>query len=424
VNGNEESTGGRQRRSAMTDAVMAAGIALLAMAAAGADDAEPGLLRHSQDWVQTRMQQMLAVDDAYLWHEVLGGRAIHQNSMTNPPTEPNEGNFHTQQQAFYASVKMDVYDLGGKEETRHLDDARDLLSWVVENGYDQEQRQFYLKYNRRSGEWTKSFHPEFNMMSVSALLRYDTYRGTPRFVAAAEDVLEHIIETDAFKPDKPKGLYTSGYLALKLLDAYESTEQERFLTWARQVTDLANQMMWDSEYGGWLYAGNPEGELPEYTVKFTHTNANMIQACLRLYLLEQGDQYLKYATEALEFLAEHSRSPDGGWYRHNTRDGSDPTQPPIVGDGATTGTGAVCVYDRMAQVMVACCLAYRATKDARYLRWIDETLDKMEQTHLTEYAAGVDYGYVNAGDYQNTWCHLWGLKAMIAMTELWREFGG
>jgi len=398
-------------------------IGLLAVLPANADEPQAGLLRHSQEWVHTRMQQMVAVDDAYIWHEVLGGRAIHQNSMTNPPTEPNEGNFHTQQQAFYASVKMDLYDLSGKQETRHLDDARDLLSWVVQNGYDEGQRQFYLKYNERSGEWNKSFHPEFNMMSVSALLRYDTYRPSPTFVAAAENVLAHIVETDSFKPDKPKGLYTSSHLALKLLDAYGSTGQERFLNWAREATDLANETMWDAEYGAWFYAGGPEGGLPNHTVKFTHTNANMIQACFRLYLLKQGDQYLNYATEALDFLAEHSRSPDGGWYRHNTRDGSDPTQPPIVGDGAMTGTGAVCVYDRMAQVMVACCLGYRATKDARYLRWIDETLDKMEQTHLTEYPVGVNYGYINAGDYQNTWCHLWGLKAMIAVTRLWREFG-
>jgi uncharacterized protein YyaL (SSP411 family) len=403
--------------------VLISGAALLAALAASADEAQPGLLRHSQEWVQERMQQMVAVDDAYIWHEVLGGRAIHQNSMTDPPTEPNEGNFHTQQQAFYASVKMDLYDLGGRKETRHLDDARGLLGWVVQNGYDEEQRQFYLKYNRRSGEWDKSFHPEFNMMSVSALLRYDTYRPSPAFVGAAETALGRIVETGAFKADQPKSLYGSSYLALKLLDAYDSTGQERFLTSAREVTDLANQTMWDAEYGGWFYAGNPQGGLPNHTVKFTHTNANMIQACFRLHLLGNGDQYREYATEALDFLADHSRSPDGGWYRHNTRDGSDPTQPPIVGDGGTTGTGAVCVYDRMAQVMVACCLGYRATEDPRYLRWIDETLDKMEQTHLTKYPVGVNYGYISAGDYQNTWCHLWGLKAMIAITELWREFG-
>ena len=195
-------------------------LGLLTALAASADGTQAGLLRHSQEWVRTRMQQMLAVDDAYIWHEVLGGRAIHQNSMTNPPTEPNEGNFHTQQQAFYASVKMDLYDLSGKEQTRHLDDAGDLLSWVVQNGYDEKQRQFYLKYNRRSGDWDKSFHPEFNMMSVSALLRYDTYRRSPAFVAAAENVLARIVETGAFKADQPKSLYGSSYLALKLLDAH------------------------------------------------------------------------------------------------------------------------------------------------------------------------------------------------------------
>ena len=173
----------------------------------------------------------------------------------------------------------------------------------------------------------------------------------------------------------------------------------------------------------WAKNAAPGEGPPEHTDKHTHTNSNMIQACLRLALAGRGDHYRDRALETLEKLNEHSRGPVGGWYRHNTRDWSDPTKPPMVGDGATTGTGAVNVYDRMAQMMVACALGYRATQDARHLRWIDETLDCMEQTHLTEYAAGVNYGYTQTGDYQNTWCHLWGLKAMVAIDRLWEDFG-
>ncbi len=395
---------------------------LLVFLVAATADAAPDLpLKHSREWVQERMGQMLAVDDAYIWHEILGGRAIHQNSMTNPPTEPNEGNFHTQQQAFLASVKMDVYELGGQTETRHLDDARDLLSWVVENGYDAEKRQFYLKYNERTQEWNTRFYPEFNMMNVSALLCYNALRPTPEFAQASETVLAHILETDSFDPGKPKNLYASGYLALKLLDAYDGTGEERFLVAARTAIDLANDMMWDGEHGGWLLSGSPDGKLPTHTTKFAHVMANMIQACFRLHLHGQGEKYRDTGVAGLAFLSEHLRSPDGGWYRHTTRDGSDPTKPPGVGDGRNTEPGTPCVYDRMAQVIVACVLAYRATGDAKYLWWVDETLDKMERTHLTKYPIGVNYGYTRADDYQNTWCHLWGLKAMIAMARLWDE---
>lgn len=383
--------------------------------------AEGPLLHHSQNWVQFRMASMLAVDDAYLWHDVLDGRAIHQNSYSTPPTEPFRGNFHTQQQSFFALVKMDIASLS--EDDRHLDDARDLLQWVVDNGYDADNRQFWLNWNMHTGEWEKKFFPGFNMINVAGLLCYDSLRPTPHFAEAAENVLGRILESPPFQSDAWQSLYESSYVAIKLLDAWEGTGEKRFLDYAQTVVDIANEAMWDDEYGGWLYAGQAGGDPPKHTVKHTHTNSNMIQACFRLYLAGRGKKYRDLAVETLELLAEHSRSPQECWYRHNTRDWSDPTQPPMVGDGLDTETGAVCVYDRLAQMMVACALGYRATKDARYLRWIDQTLDEMERTHLSEYPAGVNYGYINAGDYENTWCHLWGLKAMIAIDRLWHDFG-
>ncbi|MEN6546514.1 MAG: hypothetical protein ABFE07_10765, partial [Armatimonadia bacterium] len=71
------------------------GLALLGIVSGVALAAEPPL-RHSQEWVRDRLGQMYAMDEAYLYNDVLGGRAIHQNSMSKPePTEPWEGNFHT-----------------------------------------------------------------------------------------------------------------------------------------------------------------------------------------------------------------------------------------------------------------------------------------------------------------------------------------
>lgn len=398
------------RRVAMT-------ILLSALLVEGASAAVPPL-RHSRQWVAQRLADMYAMDEAYLYNEVLGGRAIHQNSMTNPPTEAWEGNFHTQQQSYYALVKMDLYELGGRKDPALLDQARDLLEWVVRNGYDAAGPGFYLKYSTKTGEWEKRFYPEFNMINVAGLLCYHHYRPNPEWKVIGEKVLARILETDSFKPGAPKGLYASGYLALKLLDCYDCLREERFLKLARQAVDLADEALWDEEHGGWFLDGKAGGPLPKHTTKFTHTNSNLIQAALRLYLLKQGDRYRDRALAALKFLAENSRSPDGGWYRHNTRDGSDPTRPPGIGDGGTTEPGTPCVYDRMAQMIVACCLAWEATSDPGYLRWVDETLDKMEKTHLTRYPIGVNYGYTRAGDYQNTWCHLWGLKAFIGIARL------
>ncbi len=384
--------------------------------------AADGPLRHSPEWIRTRLGQMLACDEAYLYNEVLGGRAIHQNSFSKPaPTEAWEGNFHTQQQAYYALVKMELHEVGGRQEVHYLDEARELLAWVVRNGYDAAGPHFYLKYSTKTNAWEKGFYPEFSMITVAGLLVYDHYRPTPEWREIAEKVLARIVATDSFRPDRPKGLYASGYLALKLLDCYAVRREERFLSLARQAVDLADAALWDSVCGGWFIDGRAGDGLPKHTTKFTHVNANLVQACLRLHLLGQGEAYRTRALAALDFLARHSRSADGGWYRHNTRDGSDPTQPPGIGDGGTTEPGTPCVYDRMAQMIVACCLAWEATRNPTYLQWVDETLDKMEKTHLTAYPIGVNYGYTGAGDYQNTWCHLWGLKAFLQMQRLGRD---
>jgi len=85
----------------MKHLLLAAVISLTAGLARAADPP----LRHSRAWVNQRLADMVACDEAYLYNEVLGGRAIHQNSMSKPePTEAWEGNFHTQQQSYYALV--------------------------------------------------------------------------------------------------------------------------------------------------------------------------------------------------------------------------------------------------------------------------------------------------------------------------------
>ncbi|MCE5238797.1 AGE family epimerase/isomerase [bacterium] len=376
-------------------------------------------LRHSRAWVNQRLADMVACDEAYLYNEVLGGRAIHQNSMSKPePTEAWEGNFHTQQQSYYALVKMDLYELGGKQDAALLDQARDLLDWVVRHGYDPADPHFYLKYSTKTGTWEKGFYPEFNMINVAGLLCYTHYRRHGSWPQIAEGVLARITATSAFRADQTQNLYGSGYLALKLLDCYDCRREERFLTLAKTVVAHADAALWDGEYGGWFIDGKAGGPLPKYTTKFTHINSNMIQACLRLDLLGEH-QYRAHALAALQFLADRSRTPDGGWVRHNVRDGSDPKQPPGIGDGGTTEPGTPVVYDRNMQMIVACCLAWQVTGEAKYLQWVDNTLDRMEKTHLTKYPVGVNYGYTGANDYENTWCHLWGLKAFIAMARLW-----
>ena len=416
-------------------AAIALGLALALLGSSAR--AEQPRLRHEPNWVRERLASMLAVDDAYLWHEVLGGRAIHQNSSANPPTEPLEGNFHTQQQGYFALMKMHVCDvLGG--DAKQLDDADTLLDWVLDNGYDAERRYLYFRYNDRSKSWEKSFYPEFNMITVAALLRYDSLRPTPRYRDAANQVFDTILrvgwdadhrgfmsgfkpdtDTDGFSGGGSKGLYGSGYLALMMLDAYDSTGERRFLEWAQKAVDPCNEYLWDHEHGAWTPGASRDWSKLEGTTKLTHVIADMIQANYLLFLHGQGRVYLDFAENGMAFLAEHSRAPNGLWYRHTTRDGSDPTLGPDL--AADRGPGTAAAYDRQMQVVVACSYGWKATGNRNYLDYIDDTLDAMEQTHRIDYPAGVNYGYMGKDNAQNTWCHLWGLKGFAAIARLQQE---
>lgn len=390
------------------------GWSVLAAATIGRAETEASL-RHSAEWVRERLHSMMSVDDAYLWHDVLGGRAIHQNSTANPPTEPLEGNFHTQQQSKFALAKMHLWELDGRRDERLLDDAKALLDWVVDHGIDPERGTFYLKYNNRRDEWDRSFHPEFNLINVAALLRYHRLRPTPRYAAAAERALPTILDTSSFKDAAPKNLYTSGYLALMLLELHESTDDDRYLELARQVYELADRRLHDAEHGAWVISWTPRDGQAAHGTKYTHVIANMAQAGYRLYLRGQGAGFRDSAEDGLQFLIRHSRSPRGLWYRHTTRDGSDPNAEPA--DGGDGGPGTALPYDRQMQVVVALCDGWRATRNPRYLSLIDDTLDAMESSHKIVYPAGVNYGYMGPSG-QNTWCHLWGLEGFIAVARL------
>lgn len=391
-------------------------------------------LRHTPDWVTTRVKSMLAVDDAYLWHDVLGGRAIHQNSLSVPPTTPLQGNFHTQQQSFFALMKMHAQATLKPADERWLDEARTLLDWVVTNGYDQRFHTFYLKYNQPTDAWQRDFFPEFNAINVAALLRYDSLRPTPAFKAAAEDVFRTIttvawdearggfwtnyrLDETLGRPlgGSGKSLYTAGYLALMFLDAYDSTGDPRFLAWTRKAVDPCNQHLWDNEFGGWYLMAKSDWSNVVTGTKYTHIIADMIQANALLCLYGQGDGYRQKAVDGMEFLLRHARREDGAWYRHTNRDGTDPQAEPVGGgDG---GPGTVIPYDRQMQCLCACCLLYEITGEARYLEAVDATLDVMEHSHLMTYPAGVNYGYMGPSS-ENTWCHLWGLEGFLTIAEL------
>ncbi|MBN2311189.1 MAG: AGE family epimerase/isomerase, partial [Candidatus Hydrogenedentes bacterium] len=409
--------------------------ALFCCAAASSAQEEAALFRHSPDWIRARLRSMHAVDDAYLWHDVLGGRAIHQNSKTTPPVEPLEGNFHTQQQAFFALMKLHLYEVLGETDPGLLDDAKALLDWVLDNGYDAPTARFYFRYNERRGEWHRGFYPEFNMITVAALLRYNAVRPTPRYSQVADAVFDTIIrvgwdaehggfcsgfsynpETGAFEGDRNKGLYAPGYLAVMMLDAYDVTGEPRFLAWAKKAVDACNNHLWDDEYGAWRPGANRQWDRFEGSTKLTHVIADLVQANYLLYLKGQGDAYRDYAERALAFLVEYCRAPNGLWYRHTTRDGSDPRPGPDV--SADGGPGTCLPYDRQMQAIAACCLGYRATGNARYLEYVDDTLDAMETSHRIDYPAGINYGYMGQDNAQNTWCHLWGLKGFLAIARV------
>lgn len=394
-------------------------VSLLAVPAFGrtdpAGDQAGPLLRHSAAWISARLTSMMAVDDAYLWHDVLGGRAIHQNSNSNPPTEPLEGNFHTQQQSKFALAKLHLWELTGRRDEKLLDDARTLLEWVVKNGIDPERGTFYLKYNVRQDQWEKGFYPEFNLINVAALVRYHTIRPTPAFAAAAERALKVVTATEAFGEDAGKNLYGSGYVALMLLDLHQATGEARYLELARRVVSLANRRLHDDQHGAWVISWSPTKGAAKHGTKYTHVIADLVQANFQLYLRGQGAEYLAQAEDGLAFLIRHNRDANGLWYRHNTRDGQDPSALPA--DGGDGGPGTVHPYDRQMQVVVALCYGWEATRKPGFLSLIDDTLEAMETSHKMVYPAGVNYGYMGRSS-ENTWCHLWGLTGFTAVSAL------
>jgi len=144
--------------------------------------------------------------------------------------------------------------------------------------------------------------------------------------------------------DLPTGINESGWhrwefiagpeLIWMMLDAYESTGDKTFLDRAKTAIDPCNEHLWDKEYGAWLPGANRDWSQTEGTTKLTHIIADMIQANYRLYLLQQGDTYRDRAERGLAFLIDHARAPNGLWYRHTTRDGSDPKPgPDLPADG-------------------------------------------------------------------------------------------
>lgn len=408
---------------------------MLAMSAGAAPEASGELFRHSPEWTQERLFSMLAVDDAYLWHDVLKGRAIHQNSSAVPPVKPLEGNFHTQQQGFFALMKLHFGELYPGHKERHLKDAKTLLDWVLDNGYDRKTHRFYFRYNEPRDEWSTLFYPEFNMITAAALYRFNAVRPSERYRQAADRVFDTITtlawddqhggfmsgfkedaDTGQLQSEGQKTLYAAGYLALMMLDAYDSTGEERFLEWARRAVDPCNEHLWDGVHGAWYGEASRDWLEIAGTTKLTHVNADMIQANYRLYLLGQGEDYLQFAEEAMRFLIEHARGAHGLWHRHTNRDGSDPALPP--GLNADGGAGTAKPYDRQMQAIVALCLGYRATGNRQYTALVDDTLEAMERTHRIDYEAGTNYGYMGKDNAQNTWCHLWGLKGFMAVIRL------
>jgi uncharacterized protein YyaL (SSP411 family) len=332
---------------------------------------------------------------------------------------------------------MHIYELEKKKDEKLINSSEALLDWIINNSYDKQNKYFYFKYNMKTGEFNKNFYPEFNMFSVAALYRYNSIHPNDQYKAIADETFNKIINTSwdkektgfmsAFVPDPKTGklistgdkfLYTMGYLAINMMDAYGSTGEKRFLDWAEKSVDFCNQYLWDDQYGGWYASIGKDLGPVQYFEKYTHINADMVQANYALYLHKKSNKYLKYAEDGLAFIIKHLRKPDGLWAKHCTRDGS--TYHIEFGRGDAGGPEPA--YDRQMQVIRALALGWMATGEKEYLNYIDDTLDEMEKTMKIEYPAGINYIYIpdttDNSRNENTWCHMWGLKGFIALLQM------
>ncbi len=413
-----------------------------------ATETTPATMRHSADWCGTRLREMMALDDAYIWkNDVLGGRAIFQNSLKMPPNQPHEGNFCPQQQAFMALNKIKMFEALGHrpEDERLLDEAKQSLDWLVQNAYDAKSGIQYFKYHRPTDKWARIYVPEFALFTPVAIYAYDQHRPTPEYRKVADRIIataiehgwddrhdgfisgfEHDPEKGTLTSSKYKGIYTAGYLAIHFLDLYERTGRQAFLDWARKTITPCNEHLWDETYGGWYSQANRDWSNVTKGTKFTHLIADMMTANYRLYRAlkaagvpeSETADYLRKAEAAMAFLIDHTRDPSTGlWFRHNSRDGTDPKAAPTCsGDG---GSGTCLPYDREAQMIEALRQGYLTTGKTVYLDHIDETLDGMERVLMYRLPEGCNYGYMeNNRHWVNTWCHLWGLKAMTGLVKL------
>ncbi|WP_458209210.1 AGE family epimerase/isomerase [Haladaptatus sp. NG-SE-30] len=303
-----------------------------------------GVLVDGPDWCRTAAEHGLSFLSNHHWNDEHGGYDwILQGTTTEDETRYCYGHAFV----LLASARaIEAGIPGAREELEAAFEIIDRHFWESEYG---------LCADRAGGDW-ESLAPyrgqNANMHTCEALLAAYEATGTDLYLDRAYSIADSLVNDLASKTGgrlwehfderwehdmeynrddrrhqfRPWGYQPGHHVEwAKLLSVLSEFRDDEWLTArARDLFDLAVEMGWDDEYGGFFYTVDEDGE-PVIADKYGWAVAEAIGAATLLG--ERDDAYLDWYERLWEYADEQFVNPKyGNWFerlsRTNDRDGS------------------------------------------------------------------------------------------------------